>query len=226
SVLALEVARGLSATFEGHCWLVELASLSDPALVPAAVASVLGLRIGGDEISAASVARAIDQEKLLLVLDNCEHLAEAVAQLAEAVVRTCANVLVLATSREILRIEGEYVYRVPPLDVPPQLREGTARLEEDSAVQTFTARVTSFASHFSTPSEDFPVIATIRRQLDGIPLAIEFAAARAAMLGLQQIVDRLHDRFGLLSAGRRTALPRHRTLRATLDWSYELLPSP
>jgi predicted ATPase/DNA-binding winged helix-turn-helix (wHTH) protein len=226
SVLALEVARGLSPTLEGDCWFGELASLSDPALVPSAAASVLGLRIGGEEISAASVARAIDQESLLLVLDNCEHLADAAAQLAEAVVRTCPNALVLATSREILRIEGEYVYRVPPLDVPPQLPENAARLDEYSAVQLFTARLTSLDSDFSGRPENLPLIAAICRQLDGIPLAIEFAAARAATLGLQQIVNRLNDRFSLLTAGRRTALPRHRTLRATLDWSYELLPEP
>ncbi len=121
SALALEVARSLFPTFEGDCWLVELASLSDPALVPSAVVPVLGLKIGGTVISAESVARAIGGEKLLLVLDNCEHLAEAAARLAEALVRMCPNASVLATSREILRIEGEYVYRVPPLDVPPHI---------------------------------------------------------------------------------------------------------
>src|SRR5580698_9346905 len=114
SALALEVSRSLFPTFEGDCWLVELASASDPALVPSAVVPVLGLKIGGTLISAEAVARAIGDEKLLLVLDNCEHLADAAARLAEALVRMCPNVSVLTTSREILRSEGEYVYRVPP----------------------------------------------------------------------------------------------------------------
>jgi predicted ATPase/DNA-binding winged helix-turn-helix (wHTH) protein len=222
SVLALEVARSLFPTF-GDCWLVELASLSDPALVPSAVVPVLGLKIGGTVISAESVAQAIGGEKLLLVLDNCEHLADAAARLVEAIVRMCPNVSVLATSRELLRIEGEYVYRVPPLDVPPQ-RQNAVNVDEYSSVQLFTTRLMALDSGFSASPENLPLVASICRQLDGIPLAIEFAAARVAMLGLQQVAERLNDRFSLLTAGRRTALPRHQTLRATLDWSYELLP--
>ena len=223
SVLALEVARSLFSIPEGNCWLVELASLSDAALVPSAVASVIGLKIGGDVISAELVARAIDEEKVLLVLDNCEHLADATAHFVETMVRLCPNVSVLATSREILRIEGEYVYRVPPLDVPPQLREDVADLDAYSAIELFVARLMALDSDFLARPESLLLVAEICLHLDGIPLAIEFAAARAATLGLQQIANRLNDRFGLLTAGRRTALPRHRTLRATLDWSYELL---
>ena len=157
------------------------------------------------------------------MLDNCEHLADAAAKLAEALVRMCPNVSVLATSREILRIEGEYVYRVPPLDVPPD-RESEVNADDYSAVQLFIRRLMALDSGFSVTPKSLPLIASICRQLDGIPLAIEFAAARVAMLGLQQVAERLSDRFGLLTAGRRTALPRHQTLRATLDWSYELLP--
>jgi predicted ATPase/DNA-binding winged helix-turn-helix (wHTH) protein len=223
SALALEVARSLFLTFEGDRCLVELASLSDPVLVPSAVVPVLGLRIGGTVISAESVARAIGSEKLLLVLDNCEHLADAAARLAEALVRMCPNASVLATSREILRTEGEYVYRVPPLDVPPPDRESAVNVDDYSSVQLFTTRFMALDSGFSAAAENLPMIASICRQLDGIPLAIEFAAAGAAMLGLQEVADHLHDRFSLLTAGRRTALPRHQTLRATLDWSYERL---
>lgn len=223
SVLALEIARSLFPTFEGDCWFAELASLSNPALVPSAVASLLGLRMGGSEISGEAVARAIGGEKLLLVLDNCEHLADAAASLAEALVRMCPNAMVLATSREILRIDGEYVYRVPSLDVPQQ-GEDAVNIDDYSAVQLFTARLMALDSGLSARPENLPLIASICRHLDGIPLAIEFAAARVATLGLQQTADRLNDRFSLLTAGRRTALPRHRTLRATLDWSYELLP--
>ena len=223
SALALEVARSLFPTFEGDCWLVELASSSDPKLVPSAIVPLLGLKIGGSEISAESVARAIGSEKVFLVLDNCEHLADAAARLTEAIVRICPHASVLTTSRETLRIEGEYVYRVPPLDVPPH-RENVAELDEYSSVRLFTARLMALDSGFAATPENLPLIASICRQLDGIPLAIEFAAARAATLGLQQVTDRLSDRFGLLTAGRRTALPRHQTLRAALDWSYELLP--
>lgn len=224
SVLALEVARSIFPTLEGDCWLVELASLSDPALVPAAVSVALGLRIAGSVISAESVARALDREKLLLVLDNCEHLVDATARLAETIVRLCPNASILATSREILRIEGEYAYRVAPLDVPPSRHDDEDIVREYSAVQLFNARLVALDAGNSASPENLPLIAAICRHLDGIPLAIEFAAARVAMLGLRQTADLLGDRFSLLTAGRRTALPRHQTLRAALDWSYELLP--
>ncbi|WP_346347447.1 transcriptional regulator [Bradyrhizobium sp. dw_411] len=192
--------------------------------MPAAVSVALGLRIAGSVISAESVARALDREKLLLVLDNCEHLVDAVAKLAETIVRLCPNASVLATSQEILRIEGEYVYRVPPLDVPPSRRDDKDIIREYSAVQLFNARLIALDAGSSAYPENPPLIAAICRHLDGIPLAIEFAAARVATLGLQQTADLLGDRFSLLTAGRRTALPRHQTLRAALDWSYELLP--
>jgi predicted ATPase len=133
---------------------------------------------------------------------------------------------VLATSREVLRIEGEHVYRVPPLDVPPQHEEEPGSILGHSAVQLFIARTRALDSDFSPHGENLRAIAAICRRLDGIPLAIEFALARAATLGLQQVVSRLEDRFALLTGGRRTALPRHQTLRAALDWSYELLPEP
>jgi predicted ATPase/DNA-binding winged helix-turn-helix (wHTH) protein len=224
SVLGLEVARSIFPTFDGDCWFVELVSLADPGLVPTAVARVLGLTVGGDEISAEAVARAIGGTKLLLVLDNCEHVIDGAAELADTVVRTCRGTSVLATTREILRIAGEYVYRVPALDVPPQHPEAAENIHRYSAVQLFIARLTESDSDFSAHPESLPTIAAICRRLDGIPLAIEFAAARAATLGIHQVREHLNDRFKLLTAGRRTALPRHQTLRATLDWSYELLP--
>jgi predicted ATPase/DNA-binding winged helix-turn-helix (wHTH) protein len=226
SVLALEVARSIFPVLEGDCWLVDLASLSDPALVPAAVSIVLGLRVEGSEIPAESVARALDREKVVLVLDNCEHLVESAAKLVEAIVHMCPNASVLATSRELLRIEGEYAYRVPPLDVPPPHHDDEDAICEYSAVQLFNARLIALNAGSPARRESLPLVAAICRQLDGIPLAIEFAAARVASLGLQQTADLLSDRFSLLTAGRRMALPRHQTLRATLDWSYELLPEP
>ena len=223
--LVLEVARGLFPSFQGDVRLVELASLSDPGLVPSAVAGGLGLKLGGDQISAESVARAIGAKRLLLVLDNCEHVIDAAAKLAETVIRMCPRTTILATSREILNIEGEHVYRVPPLDVPPQ-HEEAANISAHSAVQLFIATARSVQSDFSPHGDDLAVIAAICRRLDGIPLAIDFAATRVASLGLHQVAAGLDDRLQMLTSGRRTALPRHQTLRATLDWSYDLLPEP
>jgi predicted ATPase/DNA-binding winged helix-turn-helix (wHTH) protein len=223
--LALEVARGLFPSLQSDVRLVELVSLSDPGLVPTAVTGGLGLKLGGDEISAESVARAIGAQRLLLVLDNCEHVIDAAAKLAETVVRMCPRTTILATSREILKIEGEYVYRVPPLDVPPQ-HEEPGNIPGHSAVQLFIATTRALCSDFSPNGENLPAIAAICRRLDGIPLAIDFAATHVATLGLQQVAASLDDHLGMLTGGRRTALPRHQTLRATLDWSYELLPEP
>jgi predicted ATPase/DNA-binding winged helix-turn-helix (wHTH) protein len=223
SVLAQAAARNPLATFGGDGLLVELVSLSDPALVPFAVATVLGLKQGGDAISFESVAREIGARKLLLVLDNCEHLIEGAARLAETLVRSCPHTTVLATSREVLRIDGEYVYRVPPLDVPAPDGDGDHDILGCSAVQLLITRTKALNADFSPRGEALRLAGAIARQLDGIPLAIEFAAARVATLGLQQVAARLHDRFNLLTRGLRTALPRHQTLLATLDWSYELL---
>ena len=224
TVLASEVARRLFPNIESDVFFVELVSLADPDLVPSAVASVLGLRLGGDEISPASVARAIGSRKMLLVLDNCEHVIDAAASLSETLLRVCPHATLLATSREVLRIEGEFVYHVAPLEVPSQHETASRDVLEHSAVQLFIARTRSLKADVLAHGENLPAIAAICRRLDGIPLAIEFAAARAATLGVQQIAGRLDDRFALLTAGRRTALPRHQTLRATLDWSFELLP--
>jgi len=157
------------------------------------------------------------------VLDNCEHLIEGAARFAETLVRSCPNTTILATSREVLRVDGEYVYRVPPLDVPGQGGDGDHDILGRSAVQLLIARTKALNADFSPHGENLQLVAAISRQLDGIPLAIEFAAARIATLGLQQVAARLHDRFNLLTRGLRTALPRHQTLLATLDWSYELL---
>ena len=223
TVLAQAVARSLLATFGGDGLLVELAPLSDPALVPLAVATVLDLRQSGDGISFEAIGREIGATKLLLVLDNCEHLIEGAARLANTLVRFCPNTTILATSREVLRIDGEYVYRVPPLDVPGQGGDGDHDILARSAVQLLIARTKALNADFLPRGEDLQLVAAISRQLDGIPLAIEFAAARVATIGLQQVAARLHDRFNLLTRGLRTALPRHQTLLATLDWSYELL---
>ena len=223
TTLAIEAARGLVADFDDGGWFVELASLSDPDLVPSTVASALGLKLSG-EISAESVARAIGAKHLLLVLDNCEHVIDAAANLAERFMRLCPHTTILVTSREVLRIDGEAVYRVPPLDVPALGQETPDHILGHSAVELFIARTKALGAGFSPRAEELASIAAICRHLDGIPLAIEFAAASAATLGIAPVAIGLRDRFALLTGGRRTALARHRTLRATLDWSYELLP--
>ena len=224
TALALEVARNLLSGFGGDGWLVELASLSNPDLVPTAVANVLGLRVSGEPISAEAVARGIGTRRLLLVLDNCEHVVDAAAAQVETIARLCPYATLLATSREVLRIDGEYVYRVPTLDVPSRDDDGQGEALDHSAVELFVTRTLALDSNFSAHAENLPTIADICRHLDGIPLAIELAAARAATLGLGEVASHLDDRFRFLTGGRRTALPRHQTLRAALDWSYELLP--
>src|SRR5580692_7390701 len=223
TALAIKAVRYLLRDFEDGGWIVELASLSDPGLVLSTVAGALGLKLAG-EISAESVARAVGGRHLVLVLDNCEHVIDAVANLAETFTRLCPRTTIVATSREVLRIDGESVYRVPPLDVPALGQAAPDYIMQYSAVELFVARTKALNAGFSPTAEDLTSIATICRRLDGIPLAIEFAAARAVVLSVQGVAAGLRDRFALLTAGRRTALPRQRTLRATLDWSYELLP--
>lgn len=223
SMLALEVARGLLPILGVFGRLIDLAPLSDSRLVPSALASALGLRLDADLISAGALAKAIGESHVLLIFDNCEHIVDAVAKLAETLVQFCPRTTILATSREPLRIDGEYIYRVPPLDVPDVGRDEPTHILGHGAVELFIKRMNAADSELSTNADALPLIASICRHLDGIPLAIEFAAARAARLGLQQVVAGLSDRFALLTSGRRTALSRHQTLRATLDWSYELL---
>jgi non-specific serine/threonine protein kinase len=224
TVLASEVARRLLPTTECDVMFVELVSLSDPDLVPSAIAYALDLKLPGNDTSPAAVARAIGSKKVLLVLDNCEHLIDAAAATVEALIHLCPHVAVLATSREVLRVEGEFVYRVPALEVPEQHQAESSELLEHSAVQLFVARTRLQQADFRAEVTELPTVAAICRHLDGMPLAIEFAAARAATLGIAEVERHLDDRFALLTGGRRTALPRHQTLRATLDWSYELLP--
>src|SRR4029077_8405078 len=160
---------------------------------------------------------AVGDQKLLLVLDNCEHVIDAAARLAETFVSLCPRTTIITTSREVLRIEVEYAYRVSPLEVPAAGREEPDHILNQSAVELFIARAKALNSDFSPRSVNLPTIAAICRHLDGIPLAIEFAAARASSLGLEQVAADLSDRFAVLASGRRAALPRHRTLRATFD---------
>ena len=160
------------------------------------------------------------------MLDNCEHVIDAAARMAEALLRASPAVHVIATSREPLKAEGEWIYPVPPLAVPAEDAEDQVGSLQYGAVRLFVERVRAAAPHFAPDRRSAAMVATICRRLDGIPLAIELAAARVAALGIEELAARLDDRFQLLTGGRRTALPRHQTLRATLDWSYELLAEP
>ncbi|MCP3368036.1 ATP-binding protein [Bradyrhizobium cajani] len=222
--LALQAARTPPAGFAADRLLVELASLPDPKLVCSAVASMLGIKLEGEEISPESIARAIGARPLLLILDNCEHVVDTVAQMANTIVSRCPETSIVVTSREALRIDGEQVYRVPPLGVPPEPRLRPDGASAYTAVELFMTRAKALGSSFSPDEENLGAVAAICRRLDGIPLAIEFAAARAVMLSPAKIAALLDDRFKFLTTGRRTALPRQQTLRATLDWSYDLLP--
>ena len=222
--LALEAARQLAARFPDGVSLAELGPLSESEYVPAVVAEALGFPQSAGTPSLERIASAISGQRLLLVLDNCEHLIEAAAQMAERLLHAGAFVCILATSRESLKAEGEYVYRVASLDVPLEENQDIADLRRYGALQLFNARAGAPAGAGKAEDPALTLLkARICRQLDGIPLAIELAAARVRVFGVQGVADRIDDRFGLLTGGARTALPRQKTLRATLDWSYELL---
>jgi predicted ATPase/DNA-binding CsgD family transcriptional regulator len=230
--LGLQIATGLLDRFPDGVWLVELAPLADPALVPQAVAGVLGVREQPGRTLTATLAGYLRQRRLLLVLDNCEHLVGAVAALAESLLQACTSLHVLATSREPLTIEGEVLRRVPSLTVPDVERLGspgvasTAPLAESEAVRLFVERARVTSPSFALTESNAPIVAQVCARLDGIPLAIELAAARVRALSLEQIAARLDDRFRLLTGGSRTALPRQQTLRGAVDWSYDLLSEP
>jgi predicted ATPase/DNA-binding winged helix-turn-helix (wHTH) protein len=224
--LALAAARQLLPQFSGGVWLAELAPLADPGLVPVAVATAAKLQLPIGGVSPEHVGHALGGKPLLLVLDNCEHVIEAAAAMAEALLHANPAARVIATSREPLKAEGEWVYPVPPLAVPAENAADHDDPLRYAAVQLFLSRARAAAPHFAADQRVATTIQAICRRLDGIPLAIELAAARAATLGIEELAAHLDDRCHTLAGGRRTALPRHQTLQATLDWSYELLPGP
>ena len=219
--LAVELARRLVSNYEGGAWIAELGALSDPQLVLPTIASAL--QVGDEADSPEGLAASLGPQPRLLVLDNCEHMIDAAATVAEALLQANASLQVIATSRRPLRADGEWTYRVLPLDVPPEGVEELDAVLRHSAVRLFVAR--TCAAEPGTPLDSRMAAAATRicRRLDGIPLAIELAAASAATLGVEGLAARVDDRLSLLTEGRRTAPARHRTLRATLDWSYELL---
>ncbi len=250
--LALEVAAAVRPHYPDGVWLVELAALADPTLVPATVAAALALReLPGASFTEAMAALAdtLQARRMLLVLDNCEHLVAACAGLAARLLRACPHLQILATSREALGIAGETVWRLPPLSLPPLIEDlqqvprmdalpGRAaenvvveaaaldRLQRFEAVQLFVERARASRPDFTLTRQNAAAVAQICRRLDGLPLAIELAAARLSALSARDVAARLDDRFRLLTAGNRAALPRHQTLRGVLDWSYTLLNAP
>ncbi len=216
--LAAEVARRMAGRFADGTWLVELAAVQQPALVPDAVVAALGLPQAPTISAEQYLVSVLVREQLLLVLDNCEHLIEAAAELCETLLAAADDVRILATSQEPLRVTGETRYRLPPLPVPQPGEAG-----ESDAVRLFVDRARRVDPHFSVDAESSHVVAALVERLDGMPLAIELAAARVEALGLDQLLDRLDDRFALLAGGSRGAAPRQRSLAATVDWSYRLL---
>jgi len=225
--LALEVARSVLERYPNGVWLVELGSVADPTLVPHLVANAVGVHQGTAQTVTGALVNALQNRHLLLFLDNCEHLLDACARIADELVRSCAHVQVLATSREALGLTGEVAWRVPSLSVPDAHQRFTVEeLGANPSVQLFVERATALQPRFALTERNASATAQICRRLDGIPLALELAAARAQALAPEQIAARLDQRFRLLTGGSRAALPRQQTLRATLDWSYDLLTEP
>jgi predicted ATPase/DNA-binding winged helix-turn-helix (wHTH) protein len=226
TTVAIAVAAELSGSYEDGAWIVDLAHFADAALVPNVLAATLGLALTSDD-PAEELTTSLRDKRILLVLDNCERVVEPSAVLAEKILKGAPCVDILTTSREPLRAEGESVHRLSPLETPPVVAGLTAAAALSfSAVELFVERAASSVDGFQLSDADAPVVADICRQLDGIALAIELAAGRVDAFGVRGVAERLDNRFRVLIGGRRTALPRHQTLNATLDWSYALLSGP
>jgi predicted ATPase len=213
--LAVEAASEPNRQYADGIWYVDLAPVTEPELVALAALRALALpELPAGGYAAAALTQHIGERNLLLVVDNCEHLLDASAALIDSVLRSCPNVTVLATSREPVGVSGEQVWRVPSLSL------------DDDAIALFTERARRACSEFTLGTEDAVVVKEICRRLDGMPLAIELAASRVRALTLAEIVDGLRDRFRFLTGGARAAMRRQQTLKACVDWSYELLTEP
>jgi predicted ATPase/DNA-binding winged helix-turn-helix (wHTH) protein len=224
TTVAVAVAGAVRASYKDGAWFVGLASLADPELVPSALGAALGIRPSGAN-PLPGLAAWLRDKGALIVLDSCEHVIGAAAVLAEAVLKAAPGVSILTTSREPLRAEGEALHRLGALELPSDSAGLSASdALRYSAVQLFNERATAAVDGFTLADADVPAVLEICRRLDGIPLALELAAARVGVFGVRDLAAHLDDRFQLLTTGRRTALPRHQTLGATLDWSYQLLP--
>ena len=223
TTLALTAAEGLIDAYDDGVRFVDLASLSDPALIVGTMAATVGLTALSPEPED-ELVKCLEDKQLLFIVDNCEHLIEAVASLVENILTRTRDVHFLATSREPLRADGEWLFRLGPLDVPPRTATLTAaEAIAYPAVKLFVERARLGDSLFEFLDADALTVAELCRRLDGNPLAVELAAARVGLFGIQGLAAQLDESFNTLTQGRRTALPRHQTLRATLDWSYEIL---
>ena len=222
--LALRAAGDLGRGFVDGAWLVELAEVRDAALVSNALLAALDLRDQAVTKPFPILVAYLQDKRLLLVLDNCEHLLEAAARAVTELLRAAPNLRVIATSREPLQVTGEQVIPLSPLELPRgDGTEPLGQLQQNEAVTLFSERAAAASGAFELTSSNQAAVVALCRRLDGLPLAIELAAVRTRVLSAEQILDRLGDRFALLTGGARAALPRHQTLRLAIDWSFELL---
>ncbi len=221
--LSLQLGAEVLPDFADGVWFIELAPLADPALIQQTIASMLGVRAQIGMPLKNIVFDFLREKNLLLIFDNCEHLVEACAQLADEFLHNAPNLKIIASSREALGIGGETIYRVPSLGLPDQGITSREALVEFEAIQLFLERARAANPRFDLTEKNTSSVAQICRRLDGIPLALELAAARVSVFSAEQIASRLDDRFKLLTGGSRTALPRQQTLRALIDWSYDIL---
>jgi len=220
--LGLQVAAGLADGARDGVWFADLAPLGDPSLIGATVADVLGVRLEPGRPVPEALVEAVGERRLLVLLDNCEHVLDACAKLADALLRSCPNLALLATSREPLGIDGERVYRVPSMDTPGD-GDDAAAIQASEAVRLLEDRAAGQGAPLAGDEETTAVAGRICRRLDGIPLVIELAAARLRVMPAVELEARLDERFALLTGGSRAALPRQQTLRAMMDWSWDLL---
>ncbi|MGA7807510.1 ATP-binding protein [Bradyrhizobium sp.] len=221
TTVAIATANHFARDFQGAIGFVDLSYQSDVGGVVSAISEALALRVESDPVD--GLCDRLCQRRTLLILDTCEHIVEPVARLSEQLLARCQDLTLLMTSREALRAEGEWVHRLPSLTFPDECDEvDESNFLQYSAIAMFVDRV-SLTTRFEPNEHDFPSMGEICRRLDGIPLALEFAAARVVDLGLAEIAANLNQRFAILTRGRRTALPRHRTLSAAIEWSYGLL---
>jgi len=225
--LALRAASEFRRAFDG-IWLVDLAGLTDPSLVAQTVAATVGLRDQSARAPLSVLSDFLAPKRALLVLDNCEHLLDACAVLADALLRAAPELRILATSRQSLRIDGEFTLAVTPLSTPERDRppRSLKALEQYEAVNLFADRAAAIRPGFVLNDNNGMAVVRLCQQLDGIPLAIELAAVRLRALSVTEIEERLADRYRLLTGGSRVAVPRQQTLRALVDWSYGLLSAP
>ncbi|HXW77580.1 MAG TPA: tetratricopeptide repeat protein, partial [Candidatus Eremiobacteraceae bacterium] len=222
--LALQVGADLLDRYEDGVWLVELAPIADKELVPSAVASVFHVLDAPNRTMTEAIVHALKSRRALIVFDNCEHVVESAARIIDAILRNCPHIRIIATTRQGLGIAGEAVHRVASLAVPEANRELTAEeAARHGAVALFVERATAATESFRLTDENASIVAQLCQRLDGIALAIELAAPRLKVLSLEQLDAKLSERFRILTGGSRTALPRQQTMRALVDWSYDLL---